>query len=222
MAALILDMIKVIYEDDHIVVVIKPKGMLSQADQMMSENLYDLMCQQLSVKSLGMVQRLDRPVGGLMVFGKSQEANKTLMDQMQNRAIKKVYLALVEGEPKNQASLSNYIQKVRGNRAIVSNKKTPASKEAKLTYTVSDDLLKPAKGTLLEVQLETGRFHQIRAQLAHHKLPIVGDTKYNPTYQVLEGWHDLGLYAYKLEFKHPISGKKLSFESLPKESPFVE
>lgn len=213
--------LKVIHEDEDIIVVIKPAGMLSQKDLTNSTNVYDEVCRMTGKPSVGLIQRLDRPVGGLMVLAKSDEANKKLTTAITERTIKKNYLAAVCGIAKGEATLRNYIQKVRGNRAIVSNKKTALSKEAVLHYTcISNAHIDGSDYSLLDVELMTGRFHQIRAQLSHNKLAIVGDTKYNGAYKDFRGWVNIGLYAHRLEFEHPVSGKMMAFSVKPEYSPF--
>lgn len=211
----------VVYEDNDILVLNKPKGLLSQGDKSGGENIYDMACEYTGCSSLGMVQRLDRPVGGLMVLAKSDEAKIKLTKAVTNREIEKTYLAVVNGEAADSASLINYIQKARGNRAIVSNKKTFLSKEAKLRYVKRD--AKVVEGqclSLLEVTLETGRFHQIRAQLAHNKLAIVGDTKYNGAYKHFRGWVDIGLYSHRLVLVHPTYRDARTFTVEPMHYPF--
>ena len=205
----------------------KPPGMPSQKDPSGDLDVYTetkaLIETRGDTVALGLVQRLDRPVGGLMVMSKHQEASKHLTGQVTNREINKYYLALIDGLSKSSDHLEHWLQKVRGNRAVISNKKTSGSKAAILDYKCLKSYdVDGEKRSLLEIKLHTGRHHQIRAQMAHVKLPLVGDTKYNPKYQQLKGWHNIGLYAYKLELEHPISGVFLSFEKWPEEFEQVE
>lgn len=213
-------MMRILYEDEHIIVIVKPKGMPSQPDLSGDTNVYEEVIEHVSRANkkinLGLIQRLDRPVGGIMVLTKSSEAHKAFT---QKSCLSKKYLAVVEGDAEEEERLVDYLQKVRGNRTIVTSKNVPQAKEAVLIYrclkkVVTHDQL----FCLLEVELETGRHHQIRAQMAHHKLPLVGDTKYNVIKEGL--WVDIGLQAYKLEIDHPITGRRLSFEHICKDHPF--
>lgn len=214
-------MIDIVYEDQDVIVVIKPVGMPCQKDPSGEEDLYTtvqtyLLDQGAGIQ-LGLHQRLDRPVGGLVLMSKSPAAAKGLNDQMQEKQIDKWYLALVDGKPLPSKELCHYIQKVRGNRSVVSNKKVANGKKAILNY---KRLFEHDGHWLLEVKLETGRHHQIRAQLGQVGLPLIGDTKYNPTYGQLKGWHEIGLYAYKVGFCHPVTHKDLVFEQWPQHGPF--
>lgn len=216
-------MLEILYEDKDIIVVVKPPGVPSQKDQSGDEDVYTTVKRHVGKQmSLGLVQRLDRPVGGIMVMSKSSQAAKALTAMVTGRMIDKWYLALTEGVAKEEDHLEHWLQKVRGNRAVISNKKTSGSKSAILDYQLLDrTLLGNQKINVLQVKLHTGRHHQIRAQLAHMKLPLVGDTKYNPSYQQLQGWHEIGLYANRLAFEHPVSGESMNFEVVPTHKPFL-
>jgi len=211
---------KILYEDEHIIVIIKPKGMPSQPDLSGDQNIYDKVLEHVGYENkdinLGLIQRLDRPVGGIMVLTKSSVAHKALT---QKSCLTKKYLAVVEGAAEKEARLVDYLQKVRGNRTIVTSKQVSQAKKATLTYRrLNIVVIEGQTYSLLEVELETGRHHQIRAQMAHHKLPLVGDTKYNSIKPGI--WVDIGLQAYKLEIDHPITGSRLSFEHISKDHPF--
>lgn len=213
-------MMKILYEDEHMIVIIKPKGMPSQPDLSGDQNIYDEVLEHVRNENkdihLGLIQRLDRPVGGIMVLTKSLVAHKALA---QKSCLTKKYLAVVEGEAEKEARLVDYLQKVRGNRTIVTSKQVPQAKKAILTYRcLNIVVIEGETYSLLEVELETGRHHQIRAQMAHHKLPLVGDTKYNSIKQGI--WVDIGLQAYKLKIDHPITGSLLAFEHISKDHPF--
>lgn len=215
-------MVEILYEDRDIIVVVKPAGTPSQKDLSKDMDVFSMVYEHTNKPKIGLIQRLDRPVAGIMVLTKTAEASRFLTKASQKHEIEKNYLAVVCGKAKDQDHLDNYIVKVRGNRGIVSNKKASNSKKALLHYKCLDRVVvEEADYSLLEVTLETGRFHQIRAQLAHHKLPIIGDTKYNPRYKDLKGWFDIGLCAYRLAFEHPTSHKKMSFMHLFIREPFT-
>lgn len=215
-------MLEVLYEDKDIIVVVKPAGIPSQKDQSGDDDLYSMVKRHVGNQTpLGLVQRLDRPVGGVMVLSKSSQASKALTAMVVERKIDKWYLALTEGPAKEEDHLSHWLQKVRGNRSVLSHKKTNGSKSAILSYRLlSKVTTKHEEINVLEVKLHTGRHHQIRAQMAFVKLPLIGDTKYNPRYQGVKGWHDIGLFAYRLAFTHPVTGEAMSFKVTPKEEPF--
>ncbi len=219
-------MLEVMYEDKDILVVIKPRGIPCQKDLTGDQDVYTELKQTLEAKgdhcALGLVQRLDRPVGGIIVLSKSPQAAKELTRMVTNREIGKYYLALVDGVAKEEDQLEHWLQKVRGNRSIISNKKVTDSKSALLDYKLIEHRGEAHEArSLLEVHLHTGRHHQIRAQLAHMKLPLVGDTKYNPSYKKKKGWYEIGLYAYRLEFNHPVTHEKMAFKRMPDFAPFV-
>jgi len=213
-------MMKILYEDQHIIVILKPKGMPSQPDLSGDKNIYEEVLEYVRHENnnmnVGLIQRLDRPVGGIMALTKSTVAHKAFTDKS---CLSKKYLAVVEGEAQKEARLVDYIQKVRGNRALVTSKQVSQAKRAALTYRCLKKVIIDGQPySLLEIELETGRHHQIRAQMAHHKLPLVGDTKYNAYEKGI--WVDIGLQAYKLEINHPIKGGRLLFENICKDHPF--
>lgn len=225
--------LEVLYEDRDIIVVVKPPGVPSQRDRSGDQDMYSLVCSYTRKDSIGLLQRLDRPVGGIMVMTKSAEASKAMTRNLQERKIDKYYLAVVDGEAQNNDHIESFIRKVRGNRAIVSQKNVSGAQKGLLTYRCLDRKMISKKGldsekyvirtnalSLLEVKLYTGRFHQIRAQLAHARLPIVGDTKYNKAYTDAKGWYRIGLYAYRLEFNHPVTSEPMSFRHVNEEVPF--
>ena len=152
---------------------------------------------------LAVIHRLDQPVSGVLVFAKTAFAAKELNKQITNHTMGKYYLAEVDGViPKETDTLTDYLLKdAKTNTSRVVPKGTPGAKEATLHYRKKDN-------THLEIELVTGRHHQIRVQLSHAGMPIAGDGKYNPN----PGKESrLQLCAYRLEFRHPKTGKKMTF-----------
>ena len=172
-----------------------------------------------------MVHRLDRPVGGVMVYAKTEKANSFLSREISARNLYKEYLVVVCGKPfETQGELRNHLKKLRTiNMSKVVDDKTHGSKEAILQYSVLDTIDTEEYGvlTLLKIILKTGRHHQIRVQLSHAGFPIWGDNKYNKTFVKKKEWTQISLWAYKIEFKHPNTKEYMSFTSLPyKEFPW--
>ncbi|MBM7684765.1 RluA family pseudouridine synthase [Defluviitalea raffinosedens] len=222
--------IKVLYEDPHIIVVEKPPKVPSQQDKTGDTDLMSLVKDHLKEKYpaarnpyLGLIHRLDRPVGGLMVFAKTKEANAKLSEQMKAHSFKKEYLAVVCGKPdKEHEEIRDYLLK---NQARNVSKVVPegvkGAKEAILEYTyINSVLAEETVLSLLKIKLKTGRHHQIRVQLANKQLPLWGDHKYNPIFVKKKEWTQLALWAWRLTFNHPKTGQLCSFESNPTEYPF--
>jgi len=214
--------LKILYEDKDIVIAEKPVNIPTQADQSGDEDMVSLLKKHYGDDDvyIGLHHRLDRNVGGLLAFAKTKLGNKTLSDQIQNRSIEKNYLAVVCGSPSlKSGELRNYIKKL-GSRNVskVVSKSTHGGKLAVLKYTVLETIETDAFGilSLLKITLETGRHHQIRIQLAHEGVPIVGDSKYNtlriPNVKSL----DLSLWAYQLRFR-TVDQKMMTCYSTPTE-----
>ena len=204
-------MIKVIYEDNHLLVVEKPINIPVQADVSGDKNLLDMLKLYLKEKYnkpgnvyLGLVHRLDRPVGGVMVFAKTSKAASRLSEQVRNHTLKKEYHAVVIG---NLNSKGNFIDKLLKNEKENKVSVNPKGKEARLSYekvSFKDNL------SLVRINLETGRSHQIRVQFSYHGYPLYGDQKYNLNSKVGQ---QISLWATKLEFIHPVTKEVVSFKS---------
>ncbi|MCL2484308.1 MAG: RluA family pseudouridine synthase [Firmicutes bacterium] len=208
--------LQVVYEDNHIMVIIKPQGVLSQGDQTGDASVVDIAKDYLKAKYekpgnvyLGMVHRLDRQTGGLMVLGKTSKATERLTEQMQNDVIEKKYLTVTVGELKEpNATLTHYLVKDEAkNEVKVYNYNIFGSKVATLNYNV---LQSAGKENLVLVKLITGRSHQIRVQLKEAGTPIWGDVKYGKREK-----EEMALWAYKLSFIHPVSKEEMMFVSYP-------
>jgi 23S rRNA pseudouridine1911/1915/1917 synthase len=198
---------KVLYEDNHLIAVYKPAGILVQGDKSGEITLMDEVKKYLKEKHnkpgnvfLGLLHRLDRPVSGIILFAKTSKGASRLSEQFRNHTVKKIYQAVVEGKPKNdQQILVNFLKKdEQKNKVEVFDKEVPGSQQAELFYKV---LRSNKKHSLLEVELKTGRPHQIRAQLSHIKCPIVGDIKYGASFVLPDKL--IALSAIELTFKLP-------------------
>lgn len=210
-----MNKINVLYEDNHIIVVEKPVNVLVQADDTNDIDLLSMVKEYIKEKYnkpgnvyLGLVHRLDRPVGGVMVFARTSKAASRLSDEVRTRKIKKTYLAVVHGKTKEYEKLVDYISKDEKTNNSYINKKS--GKESILEYnTLKYD--KDNDLSLIKVNLETGRHHQIRLQMSNINHALYGDQRYG-----LQDKKQIALYAYKLEFIHPVTKEEMSFELLPK------
>lgn len=213
--------INVLYEDNHLLVVEKPINVPTQEDNSKDEDLLNILKKYIKDKYqkpgnvyLGLVHRLDRPVGGVMVFAKTSKSASRLSDQIRLNKFNKVYYAVVEGNVKDKERLEDKLLKDT-KRNIV--KVDPNGKQSILNYR---KLKKIGTLTLVEIKLETGRPHQIRVQMSHNGNPLFGDQKYNKNSKVGE---QLALFAKKLEFYHPTTNELMSFElDLPNREPFTK
>ena len=211
--------LKVIYEDNHIIVVEKKPNVPSQADKTEDIDMLSIVKQYIKEKYqkpgdvyLGLVHRLDRPVGGVMIFARTSKAAGRLSEQVRQKVFKKKYLAVVDGKVKPEnGTLEDYLYKdERNNISKVVNKDKKNSKFAKLDYRVLKyDEVKNL--SLLEINLHTGRHHQIRVQLANFGHSIFGDQKYGKRGQGKQ----IALWAYELKILHPITKQEMTFTDLP-------
>lgn len=208
--------LKVLYEDNHIIVVLKPEGVLSQEDYTHEIDMLTLIKEYIKETKkkegnvfLGLVHRLDRRVGGVMVFAKTSKAASRLSEDIREHNFNKEYLALVKGDISENGELINYLKK-EDNRAIVSS----FGKLAKLEYSVLKRFsLNGNSYTGLKINLITGRYNQIRAQLANFNHPIIGDYKYGYNGEKIDDC--IGLFCYKISFNHPTKKEKMTFEYQP-------
>lgn len=211
--------LKVIYEDNHIIVVEKIPNVPSQSDKTGDIDMLTMVKQYIKEKYnkpgnvyLGLVHRLDRPVGGIMIFAKTSKAASRLSDQVREKVFKKKYLAVVDGKIENKSgTLEDYLYKdERNNISKVVNKGKKNAKFAKLDYDVIKyDEVKNL--SLVKVNLHTGRHHQIRVQLSNFGHSIFGDQKYGTRGQGKQ----IALWAYELTINHPITKEEMAFKDLP-------
>ncbi len=211
--------INVIYEDNHLLVVEKPINIPTQEDSSKDKDMLTILKEYLKEKYnkpgnvyLGLVHRLDRPVGGIMVFAKTSKCASRLSEQIRLNKFNKIYNAVVMNKINDHGSLTDYLLKDTKNNIVKVDKN---GKESKLNYKrikTIDNM------NLVEIKLETGRSHQIRVQMSHNGNPLYGDQKYNKN---AKNGEQLALFSKKLEFFHPITNELLTFEiDLPDRFPF--
>lgn len=214
--------INVIYSDKSIAVVEKPSGVPSQPDKTGNEDLLTAVEEKFGYA--GLIHRLDRPVGGLMVFALNKRAEAFLARQMNDGGFGKSYAAVCCGRPeKESGEMRDWLVKnQRLNISSVSNRGDKNAKEAVLEYRLikAVDHEKYGQLSLLDIRLHTGRHHQIRVQTSHAGIPLWGDTKYNPAFR--RGYFNISpaLYSKRLEFIHPDTGERVVFEKNPDFEPF--
>lgn len=223
--------LNILYEDDSILVCVKPYGVPSQSDKTNSEDMISMLKLRIFEKEqrneepyLAAIHRLDRPVGGIMVFAKTKEAAANLSKQSENGDMVKYYQAILTGElPAEEGVLTNYLfHDAQHNITKVVDRDTPGAKYAELEYEVLD-VMETDQGVLsyVLITLVTGRHHQIRVQMADKKAGIWGDTKYNPKFQkVKKEYKQIGLHASRLEFYHPVTGEQMIFKNEPEGKAF--
>ena len=204
---------RIIFIDNHLIAVTKPAGLLTQPDRNTDESLIDQTRQWLKEKYnkpnnifLGLVHRLDRNVSGVVLFARTSKAASRLSKQFREGTPKKHYRAIVLGKLKEEhTTLVHYLRKEKSLRATVFPRETPTAKRSELSYEVINAL---KSKSLLEVSLSTGRFHQIRAQMAFIGHPIIGDVKYGAPEPLPN--QEIALYAHKLVFSHPVSNEEIT------------
>jgi 23S rRNA pseudouridine1911/1915/1917 synthase len=206
----------ILFEDNHLIVINKPRGLLSQGDRSGSDNLLDALksyCKDKYQKPgnafIGLVHRLDRPVSGVMVYAKTSKAASRLSDQVRTKNMRKIYLALVEGALSGSGECRDYLKKVDG-RAYKGSSGNALSKLAELEWQA---LYTAPQHTLLKITLLTGRFHQIRFQMSAMGHPVIGDARYGSRLGKLAG--GIALHSWQLSLVHPTSKNEMTFSCLP-------
>jgi len=206
-----MNKLNVLYEDNHIIVVEKKPNILSQSDYTKDLDLLTMVKEYIKEKYnkpgnvyVGLVHRLDRPVGGIMVFAKTSKAAKRLSEVIQKHEMTKEYLLVCYGNLDNEGIFENYIEK-KDKISVITD--VSHGKYAKLEYKIlykKDDL------NLVKVNLLTGRHHQIRLQFSHNNCPLYGDQLYGR-----QNKKQIALFAYHLRFKHPVKDEIMDFKLLP-------
>lgn len=209
--------LSVLYEDNHVIAVYKPAGVLTQGDKSGDPSLMDGVKQYLKEKYkkpgnvfLGLVHRLDRPVSGVILFAKTSKGASRLSEQLRNHTIEKTYHALVLGKP-NARTLINYLAKDRGKKKA--DVTTGQGQRAELEYEV---VAQYGPYSLVKILLKTGRFHQIRAQFSFAGFPVLGDTKYGAPFALSD--KSIALCATSVAFTLPTKDERKTISMpIPKE-----
>lgn len=223
--------VEILHEDADMIVCVKPYGMPAQGDKSRDTDLLSYLKNHIFEEEeleeepyLAMVHRLDRPVGGIMVFAKNQRAAARLSDQVQDGTMVKFYQAILTGElPDESGMLEDYLVKDgKTNTSKIVKKGTKGAKRAQLEYEVLD-VFETDQGILSYVLIDliTGRHHQIRVQMAGRGAGIYGDTKYNPLFaKTKKKYQQIALFATRLEFEHPVTGEHMIFKCEPEGDAF--
>lgn len=208
----------ILYEDNHIIVALKEQNLACCPDDSGDENLLDILKEYIRVKYqktgnvyLGLVHRLDRPTGGVMVFAKTSKAASRLSEQMKTGDFEKKYLAVLNGtlDPE-EGKMEGWLKKNAVNNMVyLTPQGTEGAKYARLDYKTLSSL---GKYSLAEIKLHTGRSHQIRVQTAGAGHPVFGDMRYGGE-KAQKG--KLALWAYSLSFTHPVAKERMRFVAFP-------
>ncbi|WOS96941.1 RluA family pseudouridine synthase [Nosocomiicoccus massiliensis] len=209
--------LEILYEDNHVIAVTKPNNIPVQADDSNDKDMLTIVKEYIKEKYnkpgnvfLGLVHRLDRPVGGAIVFAKTSKGASRLSNEIRKQTFERKYLTVIEGHLNNSGTLEDYLVKNRKtNTSYVTSKDTKDAKRAVLDYkTIGvDEAL-----SLLEVKLHTGRSHQIRVQLSNQNTPIFGDQRYNKLSKVGE---QIALWSSEIKFKHPTKDEIITVTRQP-------
>lgn len=215
--------IKILYEDNDIIAAVKPAGMPAQADKTGELDILSILLDKTK-EEVYLINRLDRPVGGIMVFAKNKNSAASLSLQIQNREIEKGYIAVVCGKLEEvKGEFSDFlIKNQRTNTSSVTEKGVKNSKEGKLLYHVMEEVADDEFGviSLVKIKLLTGRHHQIRVQFASRGFPLWGDSKYNKAFFRRKGFNVIGLFSSYISFKHPGTKELIVFEEFPEDGVF--
>ncbi len=205
--------LEILFEDDSIIIPIKPLGVLSQADEKGRENMISLLKNHTN-GDIYPLHRLDRDVSGVMVYAKTKEAAAVLSDDIRNNKFIKEYIALIHSKPEyDTAIFEDFLFKdsKKGKSYVVKNERKGV-KKAKLEYTlIKNFLISDSVYSLVRIRLFTGRTHQIRVQFSSRKMSLAGDKKYGAK----DDFTKIGLWSYRLTFFHPQTKKELSFYKAP-------
>ncbi|WP_313131815.1 RluA family pseudouridine synthase [Anaerocolumna sp.] len=211
-------MIEILYEDKDLIVCVKPVGVLSQPGMGEGEDMITLLTRHLEENQekpyIGLIHRLDRNVGGVMVFSKKQVVTSKLSTAIQEKNFTKEYMAVVHNKPEEPTGIYKDLlfKDSAKNKSFVVKRARKGVKEASLEYTVMDSIMEE-KGalSLIRIKLHTGRTHQIRVQFSSRKMPLLGDGKYGSK----DNGCEIALWSYRLAFCNPITKKEIDFTKMP-------
>ena len=214
-----MNKLEVLYEDNHIIVVVKPNNILSQSDITGDIDMLTMIKDYIKEKYnkpgnvyLGLVHRLDRVVSGVMVFAKTSKAASRLSDEIRENKMEKVYLAVVHGKVKKCDTFIDYLKKTSDFNTVVTDEKN--GKYSELSYEVLE-YNETRNLSLVKVHLKTGRHHQIRVQFQSRGYPLAGDNRYGH-----DNYKSIGLAAYELSFIHPVKKELMTFTHYPNSEVF--
>ncbi len=201
---------KILFEDNDIIVLVKPVGVPSETTQNGEKGILDLLKNQYGLTDVFLLHRLDRNVGGVMVFAKNKKSAACISKQIQENTFKKTYFAVVDGviEEKQGIYKDLLFKDSSKNRSYVVNRMRKGVKEASLEYIVLNEI---ENKTLVKVTLHTGRTHQIRVQFSSRKTPLCGDVKYGSK----DRQSDIALFSHSITFTHPSKNEVLTFTEFP-------
>ncbi len=214
---------RILFEDNHLIIINKLPSEIVQGDKTGDESLIDTVKQYIKVEYnkpgavfLGLVHRIDRPVSGAVILAKTSKALSRMNEQIKNREIQKIYWAVVKSRPEpEEGKLTHWlIKNPKNNKSTAFNNEKKGTKKAELNYKLIDQ---SKDYQLLEVELLTGRHHQIRAQLAKIGCTIKGDLKYGAARSNKDA--SISLHARQLSFTHPVSKEKLNIKAKPPQDP---
>lgn len=219
---------KIIYEDEHIIIINKPSGLATQTARVGQPDVVSELKKYLSSKYLGIIHRLDQPVEGLLVFAKTKQAAAVLTRQFTSGSLHKKYYAVACGKATGKkGELVDYLLKGENQLARIvtgMEQEYQDAKKAVLQYKIIQNLSTPAELMLVDIHILTGRFHQIRAQMAHAGMPLLGDSKYGSEkakeIAAREGIRNVALCAYELTLQHPVTKKSMFFTIEPENKAF--
>lgn len=201
---------KVLFEDNEVIVIVKPVGVPSETTQNGEKGILDLLKNQFGLTDVFLLHRLDRNVGGVMVFSKNKKSAACISKQIQENTFKKTYLAVVDGviEEKQGVYKDLLFKDSSKNRSYVVNRMRKGVKEASLEYIVLNET---ENKSLVKVTLHTGRTHQIRVQFSSRRTPLCGDVKYGSK----DRNSDIALFSHSITFSHPTTNEVLTFTEIP-------
>ncbi len=201
---------KVLFEDNEVIIIVKPVGVPSETTQNGEKGILHLLKNEYGLTDVFLLHRLDRNVGGVMVFAKNKKSAACISKQIQENTFKKTYLAVVDGiiEEKQGVYKDLLFKDSSKNRSYVVNRMRKGVKDASLEYIA---LSEKENKSLVKVTLHTGRTHQIRVQFSSRKTPLCGDVKYGSK----DRNSDIALFSHSVEFNHPTTNEMLTFTDFP-------